>query len=200
MNDAAGTGIGSWVTTAGLAGVPGPDLLRGFTAITDSAAPEAIISAIHATGGDVLKLIGDGTLAILTADAPATACRRALEAERLAGERIAALNERRAADGLPLTQACPGLHLGEVFHGDIGSQERLDFTVIGPAVDEASRIAAMCRSADRAVLLSSAFAAAAADADRALFVPVGRYALRGVCRPQEPFTLEPPADRPEHRG
>ena len=153
-----------------------------------------------AAGGDVLKLIGDGTLAILTADAPATACRRALEAERLARERIAVLNERRAAVGLPLTHAYLGLHLGEVFHGNIDSQERLDFTVVGPAVNEASRIAAMCRSADRAVLVSSAFAAAAADADRTGFVPVGRYALRGVGRPQEPFTLEPPADRLEHRG
>ena len=185
--------------------------LRGFTAITDSGAPEAIIpllndyaeaiiSAIHEAGGDVLKLIGDGTLAIFTAAAPATACRCALKAERLAGERIEALNERRAAAGLPLTQAYLGLHLGEVFYGNIGSQERLDFTVVGPAVNEASRIAAMCRSADRAVLVSSAFAAAAADADRAGFVSVGRYALRGVGRPQELFTLEPPADRPRHRG
>jgi adenylate cyclase len=175
--------------------------LQGFTRITDTAAPEqiipllndyaeAIISAIHDAGGDVLKLIGDGTLAIFAAEEPARACRSALEAEKLARERIAKLNGRRVALGLPLTQAYLGLHIGEVFYGNIGSQDRLDFTVVGPAVNEASRIAAMCRSAERDVLLSSAFAAAACEEDRAGFVSVGRYALRGVGRPQELFTLE----------
>jgi hypothetical protein len=75
-----------------------------------------------------------------------------------------------------------GLHIGEVFYGDIGSPDRLDFTVVGPAVNEASRIAPMCRSAERGVLLSSAFAAAACEEDRAAFVSVGRYAFRGVGR------------------
>ena len=105
-------------------------------------------------------------------------------------ERIAALNERRAAAGLPVTGVYLGLHVGEVFYGNVGSQERLDFTVVGPAVNEAARIAAMCRSAERDVLLSSAFAAAAGEEDRATFVSVGRYALRGVARAQELFTLE----------
>lgn len=175
--------------------------LRGFTRITDSAAPEAIIpllndyaeaiiSAVHDAGGDVLKLIGDGTLAIFNAATPAEACHCALVAESLARERIAVLNARRAAQGLPLTQAYLGLHIGEVFYGNIGSHDRLDFTVVGPAVNEASRIAAMCRSAERDVLLSAAFAAAAAEEDRARCVSVGRYALRGVERPQELFTLE----------
>ena len=175
--------------------------LRSFTRITETAAPEeiipllndyadAIIAAIHEAGGDVLKLIGDGTLAIFQADDPARACRCALDAHALARERIEALNKRRAAAGLPVTQAYLGLHLGEVFYGNIGSQERLDFTVVGPAVNEASRIAAMCRSADQDVLLSSAFAAAAAKADRTGFVSVGRYALRGVGQAQELFTLE----------
>jgi adenylate cyclase len=62
--------------------------------------------------------------------------------------------------------------------------------VVGPAVNEASRIAAMCRSAERGVLLSSAFAAAAGEEDRAAFVSVGRYAFRGVGGAQELFTLE----------
>jgi adenylate cyclase len=62
--------------------------------------------------------------------------------------------------------------------------------VVGPAVNEASRIAAMCRSAERDVLLSAAFAAAAREEDRRGFVSVGRYALRGVARPQELFTLD----------
>jgi adenylate cyclase len=63
------------------------------------------------------------------------------------------------------------------------SRDRLDFTVVGPAVNEASRVAAMCRAAERDMLLSAAFAAAAREEDRAGFVSVGRYALRGVARP-----------------
>jgi adenylate cyclase len=77
-----------------------------------------------------------------------------------------------------------------VFYGNIGSRERLDFTVIGPAVNEVARIAAMCRSADRDVLLSANFAAASIAAGARTPVSVGRYALRGVERPQELFTLD----------
>lgn len=78
-----------------------------------------------------------------------------------------------------------------MFYGNIGSDERLDFTVVGPAVNEVVRIAAMCRSAERNVLLSQAFADAMARRERARLVSVGRYALRGVERPQELFTLDP---------
>jgi adenylate cyclase len=175
--------------------------LRGFTGITDTAPPEqvipllndyaeAVISAVHEAGGDVLKLIGDGALAIFKADDPVRACQSALAAEARMRERVAALNARRAAAGLPVTGVYLGLHVGEVFYGNIGSAERLDFTVIGPAVNEASRIAAMCRSVEQDVLLSTAFAAAAREEDRMTFVSVGRYALRGVARAQELFTLD----------
>jgi adenylate cyclase len=78
-----------------------------------------------------------------------------------------------------------------VFYGNIGSDERLDFTVVGPAVNEVARIAAMCRSLERNVLLSQAFADAMARMERGRLVSVGRYALRGVERPQELFTLDP---------
>jgi adenylate cyclase len=175
--------------------------LRGYTKITDTAAPEqiipllndyadAVISAIHEEGGEVLKLIGDGTLAIFQAADRDRACRCALAAAASARSRIVALNETRTAQSLPITQIYLGLHVGEVFYGNVGSKDRLDFTVVGPAVNETSRIAAMCRSVDQHVLLSSAFAAAA-DSDRERLISVGRYALRGVGRPQELFTLEP---------
>jgi adenylate cyclase len=85
-----------------------------------------------------------------------------------------------------------GLHLGVVFYGNIGSKERLDFTVIGPAVNEVSRIAAMCRSVDQPVLLSAAFADSIPER-RDAFASVGRFALRGVGRPQELFTVDPQA-------
>ena len=78
-----------------------------------------------------------------------------------------------------------------MFYGNIGSNERLDFTVVGPAVNEVTRIAAMCRSEERNVLLSKAFADAMARLERGRLISVGRYALRGVERPQELFTLDP---------
>jgi adenylate cyclase len=172
--------------------------LRGFTRITDSAPEQiipllddyadVIISAIHAHGGDVLKLIGDGILAIFTAEDRKHACAAALAAATGARSAVAALNVRRARDGLPVTDMYLGLHVGEVFYGNVGSTDRLDFTVVGPAVNEASRIAAMCRSVDQPVLVSNAFANV--DGIRGQLVSVGRYALRGVAQPQELFTFD----------
>jgi adenylate cyclase len=173
--------------------------LRGFTRVTDSAPEQVIpllndyadviVSAIHEQGGDVLKLIGDGILAIFTAEDREHACAASLDAAIVARKEVTALNARRAQDGLPVTDMYLGLHVGEVFYGNIGSMERLDFTVVGPAVNEASRIAAMCRSVEQPVLVSQAFANVDGMRDR--LVSVGRYALRGVERPQELFTLEP---------
>jgi len=175
--------------------------LRNFTRISDAAPPEqiipmlndyadAVVSAIHEHDGDVLKLIGDGVLAIFPAGERDRACTAALNAARTARESVEALNERRIGKNLPATDMYLGLHLGEVFYGNIGSKERLDFTVIGPAVNEVSRIAAMCRSIDQPLLISAAFASSCSGPTRP-FVSVGRYALRGVGRPQELFTLDP---------
>jgi adenylate cyclase len=177
--------------------------LQGFTRITDTAPPEeiipllndyadAIVTALQSEGGEVLKFMGDGILAIFDAALAADACACALAAAQDAGARVAVLNKRRAAAGLPVTRFYLGLHVGEVFYGNIGSTERLDFTVVGPAVNETSRIAAMCRALDQDVLLSSAFAEAA-GAGRSRLVSVGRYALRGVQRPQELYTIDPEA-------
>jgi adenylate cyclase len=172
--------------------------LRGFTRITDTAPEQVIpllndyadviVSAIHEQGGDVLKLIGDGTLAMFTGDGREGACSAALAAAIAAREGVGKLNERRGGNGLPVTDMYLGLHVGEVFYGNVGSTERLDFTVIGPAVNETSRIAAMCRSADQPMLVSAAFAEVGAIRQR--LVSVGRYALRGVGKPQELFTLD----------
>lgn len=176
--------------------------LRSFTTITDSAQPheiipllndyaEAVITSIQQAGGDVLKLIGDGTLAIFRADDRASACVSALAAEADMRRRVHELNERRKAEERPTTSVYVGLHVGAVFYGNIGSVDRLDFTVVGPAVNETSRIASMCRSVDRPLLISSAFAHALPAAARATLVSVGRFALRGVGRAQELYTLDP---------
>lgn len=176
--------------------------LRSFTTITDTARPteiipllndyaDAVITSIHQAGGDVLKLIGDGTLAIFPAGDRATACANALKAEADMRRRVAELNERRRAEERPTTTVYVGLHIGAVFYGNIGSVDRLDFTVVGPAVNETSRIASMCRSVDRPLLISSAFAGALPQAERDRLVSVGRFALRGVGRAQDLFTLDP---------
>jgi adenylate cyclase len=117
-----------------------------------------------------------------------TPCAAALAAAMSARNEVAALNARRARDELPITDMYLGLHVGEVFYGNIGSTERLDFTVVGPAVNETSRIAAMCRSVEQPMLVSEAFADV--DGMRGRLVSVGRYALRGVAQPQELFTLD----------
>jgi adenylate cyclase len=176
--------------------------LRSYTAISDGAPPDqiipflndyagAVISAIHESGGDVLKLIGDGVLAIFTTGSHEDACAAALRAEIALRRRVHKVNVSRNAAGLPTTQMYLGLHVGEVLYGNIGSAERLDFTVVGPAVNEVSRIAAMCRSVDRHILVSAAFRDAAGTGQQGRMVSVGRFALRGVSHSQELFTLDP---------
>jgi adenylate cyclase len=176
--------------------------LRGSTAISESIAPDEIIpflndyaqasiDAVHDAGGDVLKLIGDGVLAIFTNPDMARAKRAALLAEHRFRKNMAALNELRAAEGRPTTTAHVGLHVGEVFYGNIGSEDRLDFTVVGPAVNEVSRIASMCRSVDRELLASSAFRSGLDATGQRYFVSTGRFALRGIGRAQDLYTLDP---------
>jgi adenylate cyclase len=176
--------------------------LRGSTAISESIGPDEIIpflndyaqasiEAIHHTGGDVLKLIGDGVLAIFTGEDMAAARRAALAAEHRFRLNMDTLNARRSKDGRPVTSAYVGLHVGEVLYGNIGSEDRLDFTVVGPAVNEVSRIASMCRSVDRQFLASSEFRGGLDAAGRRYLVSTGRYALRGIGHAQDLFTLDP---------
>lgn len=180
--------------------------LKDFTTITDASPPDevipllndyadAVISAIHDKGGDVLKLIGDGLLAIFGGAEPEETCRRALLAEAKMRKRIADLNARRQAEGRAVAGVNLGLHIGDVFYGNIGSATRLDFTVIGPAVNEVSRIVALCRSVDRDILFSSDFVAATPEPERSRLVSVGRFALRGVSRAQDLYTIDPELTR-----
>jgi len=174
--------------------------LIGFTRISDAASPqtvlallndyaEAQVEEIEAHGGHVLKFIGDGILAIFPHADAALACRAALDAALALRSRIAALNGRRIASSLPVTDAHVALHLGELLYGNLGSSRRLDFTVLGPAVNEAARIEALCSSLEQTIIVSSAFAEATGSA-RGLLVSLGRYAMKGVARPQELFTVD----------
>ena len=176
--------------------------VRGSTAISERIGPDEIIpflndyaqasiDAVHDAGGDVLKLIGDGVLAMFTHENVAVARRAALRAEFGFRRNLDALNARRAAEGRPTTTAYVGLHIGEVFYGNIGSEDRLDFTVVGPAVNEVSRIASMCNSVDRELLISSAFGKGLDAEGRKYLVSTGRFALRGISRAQDLYTLDP---------
>jgi adenylate cyclase len=176
--------------------------LRGSTAISENLTPDEIIpflndyaqaaiDAIHDEGGDVLKLMGDGVLAMFTNQDMTAAKRAALRAEHRFRHNLTDLNARRLADGRPTTSAYVGLHVGEVFYGNIGSEDRLDFTVVGPAVNEVSRIASMCRSVDRELLASSNFRAGLDVTGKGYLVSTGRFALRGIGRAQDLYTLDP---------
>ena len=176
--------------------------LRGSTGISESIAPDEIIpflndyaqaaiDAIHDAGGEVLKLIGDGVLAMFTRDDMAIAKRAALQAEQLFRRNMGVLNARRSAENRPITSAYVGLHVGEVFYGNIGSEDRLDFTLVGPAVNEVSRISSMCRSVDRELLVSTDFRDGLDAAGRRYLVSTGRFALRGIGRAQDLYTLDP---------
>ena len=159
--------------------------LRGFTALSESAPPSAVISAldawfdriagsVHAFGGEVLKFMGDGVLAIfpVAGGSPRNACDAALKAVAAARAGMAHLDEARERDGLPPLPFGVALHLGEMLWGNIGAADRLDFTAIGPAVNLVSRLEGLCRPLDRAVLISGAFAA-----ETSALIPLGTHAL-----------------------
>jgi adenylate cyclase len=175
--------------------------LRGFTAMAERMGStqvietlddyfDCMVSAVHENHGEVLKFIGDGLLAIfpVEGDEGATACANAMAATRLALQRFAALNRRRKqADKDPLRGGI-ALHVGEVIYGNIGAEDRLDFTAIGPAVNLVSRLEPLCETLDQPVLLSEDFATCSGDGD---LVALGAYELRGIPQPQTLFALPP---------
>lgn len=167
--------------------------MRNYTALSESVHSgdliamlgdyaEAAISAVHAAGGDVLKLMGDGTLAIFNHADPQEAAAASLKAWYDLASRVEALNARRQAAGLATTTVHVGLHIGEVFYGNIGSNERLDFTVIGPAVNEASRIVAASRKVGRQLLISNDLLSLLPVLEARAFEDLGAFRLKGVKR------------------
>jgi len=175
--------------------------IRGFTAIADGTPGaaviemldevfEALVAVLRPRGGQVLKFLGDGMLATFSiADATDQATsRRALDAAAEAMQAIDRLNVARRRAGKPVAAVDLALHLGDVLYGNVGAVDRLDFTVIGPAVNEAARIEALCEPLGSRVLISAEVAAAAADPAR--LKPLGSHRLRGVRKPREIYALE----------
>lgn len=178
--------------------------LRNFTSLTDRVSRdelvpmlddylECIVRPIVEHGGEVLKFLGDGLLATfdLSKTGQGSICRVALDTATDVLRATASLNAARVAAGNPVTDIDIALHLGDVLYGNVGAMDRLDFTVIGPAVNEASRIESLCDSLGRRLLISESFAQAATHCSARL-VSLGRYPLRGIDREQEIFSLNLP--------
>ncbi|MBO0905160.1 adenylate/guanylate cyclase domain-containing protein [Jiella sonneratiae] len=147
---------------------------------------DAICEPIEANGGEILKFIGDGLLAIFPLDRP-TACDDLLRAVAEARRSMDALNVERAGQGRDVLRYGVGIHLGDVMYGNIGSRRRLDFTVIGPAVNAASRLEGLTKILQRPVLVSRAFAERASC--QTVLESLGSYPLRGLDEAMEVFAF-----------
>ncbi len=179
--------------------------LRDFTRRVDTSALPAVLDALNTYftcvgdtiiehGGEILKFIGDAVLAVFPLESDArAACGRALNSAEQALQRMEAANARRVSDGLDELAFGVVLHRGDVMYGNIGATERLDFTVIGKAVNEASRVESLCKPLGTPLLFTEAFASVAQDA-RA--VSLGRHELRGVKDAPEIFTHAELLQRP----
>jgi adenylate cyclase len=170
--------------------------LRGFTTLADATPSarlvemlddqlDALVGAVEERGGQVLKFLGDGLLATFSSDDARRDCADALAAAVDALDRTAAVRARRGAEGHAALDLA--LHVGDVLYGNVGSDRRLDFTVVGPAVNEAARLELLCSTLDVPLVASERFVRQLDAADR--FRSLGTHALRGVREPATVFGL-----------
>ena len=152
---------------------------------------ETLTASLRPCGGQVLKFLGDGMLAIFPFEDATReqVCRQALDAAAEAVLAVDRLNAERREAGKAAAAVDLALHLGEVLYGNVGAVDRLDFTVIGPAVNEAARIEALCEPLGRKVLVSAELAAAVGEG-RGSLVSLGYHALRGVREARQIYGLE----------
>jgi adenylate cyclase len=174
--------------------------LRGFTRASDSLPRDTIIALLNdyfdvmggivtSAGGEILKFMGDGMLAMFPVPAPAERAATALRAARAASsvaDAMVVLNRIRAAGDEPIVRFGLALHIGEVMFGNIGASRRLDFTVIGPAVNHAARLEKLCSELDCPVIVSAAMASLLGDGET---VALGRHALKDIDEPQAVYAL-----------
>jgi adenylate cyclase len=174
--------------------------IRGFTGIADVTAGGAVVELLNEVfetltaslrrRGQVLKFMGDGMLATfpLGEKGGERICREALDAAAEAQRTLDRLSFMRAAAGKPVAEVDIALHIGEVLYGNVGAVDRLDFTVIGPAVNEVARIETLCEPLGHRILVSAELAAAVGDSHR--LEPLGSHQLRGVSEPRAIYALE----------
>lgn len=171
--------------------------LRGFTSLSDRIPLnyliavlndyfEAVTGPIHASGGEVLKFIGDAVLGIFRIDDKteiADICERALSAAELAVANMHILNRRRGREDKAPLDFSIALHIGDAMYGNVGAHNRLDFTVIGPAVNLCARLEALAGSLGEKIICSSEFAALSNTEMRS----VGTHDLKNVEAATEAF-------------
>ena len=174
--------------------------LRGFTRASDSLPRDTVIALLNDyfdamgkivtdAGGEILKFMGDGMLAMFPVPEAAQRADVTLRAARAAAsvaDAILVLNRIRAVAGEPAVRFGLALHIGEVMFGNIGASNRLDFTVIGPAVNYAARLEKLCAQIDRSIVLSSAIAELLPEKEA---VPIGHHPLKDIDQPQAVFGL-----------
>jgi len=173
--------------------------LRGFTPLTEklpaarlldllNAYFELVAGAVTPRGGEILRFMGDAMLILFPADRQGelgAACRAALDAALEAFERAEQVNQGRCREGCPEIRFGVGLNAGKVVYGNVGAPDRLDFTVIGPAVNLVTRIESLCKPLGHRLLASARFASPCGSR----LVGIGRHALKGIAEPQAIFTL-----------
>ncbi|MCZ8343673.1 MAG: adenylate/guanylate cyclase domain-containing protein [Leptospira sp.] len=172
--------------------------IRNYSGISEELSPTEVIQLLNAYfglaipiiesyGGEVLKLLGDGILAVFpySNSNQVLVGKKVLLAVRKISDDLMNLNKKREKDGkIPFFHGV-GLHSGEILYGNIGSKDRLDFTVIGEAVNLTSRIAGMCGELKKAVLVSENLA----DQVPVKWEYVGEHKLKGISNPKRIFGI-----------
>ena len=144
-------------------------------------------AAVAAHGGEILKFIGDAMMIVfpVTGKKDATAvCTAAYDAAVDAFASLDAFNHRRRRAKVPELNFGVGLHFGEVIYGNVGAAERLDFTVIGAAVNHTARLESLTKTVGSPMLMSRPFT----DCITRDFEFVGVFPMKGIAEPQEAFT------------
>lgn len=171
--------------------------LRDFSLMSDTMTPPAVvrllneyfdcvIPPIRQQGGEVVEIMGDGVLAIFRRRADVSAAEACAAAVLAAREGLAAIAERNRRSE-PELKIGIALHYGTVSYGNIGADDRLDFTVIGPDVNLTSRIERLCRELDRSLLMSQAFVG---NLGQPVW-EIGHFEMRGFAQMQLLFELPP---------
>jgi adenylate cyclase len=175
---------------------PVEDFFRSLNEFFDCTA-----GAVLDHGGEILSYIGDAVFAIFAVGGTEKplgeacfpkegACAAALAAAWDARSRVDSLNQERKARGAPPLEFGLALHVGDVMYGNLGVPQRMQFTVIGAAANEAARLAGMCRDLGHWALVSSAFPRCFPNQ----MISLGHHAMRGVGEPQEIFALVESSD------
>ena len=174
--------------------------LRDFTSMTSNIGSfemidvmnqyfDCMAEAVWEEGGEILKFMGDAMLAVFQIgdhQSAETAAHRAIRSAKVAQDNLEAVSNQRVADGLPALRAGISLHLGAVVYGNIGAASRLDFTVMGHAVNLVARIQSLTGKMNEEILFSPEIAQ-----HYRVAVSVGEHAFKGIPKPVEIFKPGP---------